>query len=600
MALALCFFSYSNSLADTSENLINPQAWQGATYGNDPGGCCASISGNGALYDNNTNTIMFSYGRDLLAQTIAINQALALSGVQVDGYQYGWTYRLISNSGRAGDELIFTVEVRDMNGNVVENYQYNRSASPHDQWYTESGTQLFSQSYPDPQSIALRIQGMDGGFWGGYYGPEVKDVMLKLIYTADPCAGNPLYDPSCNGYSEAYAQQQYDQNCSANALYDPGCPGYYQAYEAQQCNADPLYSPSCPGYQQAYYDQQCSADPLYDSGCPGYQQAYFDQQCKANPLYDAQCTGYAEAYLSQQCGINPLYDTRCNGYAEAYQTQQCGISPLYDPSCLGYETAFYAQQCAINPLYDSGCIGYDAAYFTQQCGIDALYDRSCPGYNEAYALENIVNVKTSEVVIELPKETVAETRDPVKQLTEVSVSGDSTVDQVLREQKPAEVISYAAGPISNPSRSMEQQVDTRRDSNNDRQAGKTSGDAKADPKGDNKSGEQTVQSEPKSKQDSRREKVKELMKERAKELAKEMGEAATLAAQQAIQSAVIASMGTAPGFDAYSISINGGTYGDATGYKPTQLPESRAGLRNGLAQQLMHERMIEQQYGAAQ
>ena len=492
----------------TSENLINPQAWQGATYGNDPGGCCASISGNGALFDNGTNTILFSYGRDLLSQTIAINQALALSGVQVDGYQYGWTYRLISNNGRDGDELIFTVEVRDSNGAVVENYQYNRSASPHDEWYTESGTQMFSQSYPDPQSIALRIQGMDGGFWGGYYGPEVKDVMLKLIYTADPCAGNPLYDPSCNGYAEAYAQQQYDQNCSANALYDPGCPGYYQAYEAQQCSINPLFTPSCPGYAEAYFSQQCSVDALYDATCPGYAEAYFDKQCT----------------------------------------------------------------------------------------IDDFYDRSCPGYNEAYALENVVNTKSSDVVVELPKESVVETRDPVKQLTEVSVSGDSTVDQVLREQKPVEVISYATGPISNPSSAMEQQVDTRRDSNNDRQAGKSNSDTKADSKGNNKSGEQTVQSEPKSKQDSRREKVKELMKERAKELAKEMGEAATLAAQQAIQSAVLASMGTAPGFDAYSISMGGGVYGDATGYKPVQLPESRAGLRNGLAQQLMHEKMVEHQY----
>ena len=529
MLVALFFFSYcSNSIAETSENLINPQAWQGATYGNDPGGCCASISGNGALYDNNTNTIMFSYGRDLLSQTIAINQALALSGVQVDGFQYGWTYRLISNNGRGGDTLIFDVEVRDMNGNIVENYQYNRSASPHDQWHTESGTQLFSQSYPDPQSIALRIQGQDGGFWGGYYGPEVKDVMLKLIYTADPCAGNPLYDPSCNGYAEAYAQQQYDQNCSANALYDPGCPGYYQAYEAQQCSINPLFTPSCPGYAEAYYDQQCSANALYDVQCPGYAEAYFDQQCNINPLYSEQCTGYAAAYLSQQCSI------------------------------------------------------------------DDLYDRSCPGYNEAYALKNIVNTETISVAIDLPSATIVSTLDPVAELTTVSATGDSTVDQVLSDQQPVEVISYATEQLSDTSGDMEQSVGAEGDTNSDGSEGESNGDTESDAGGDSESGEQTQPS------DSRREKVKQLMKERAKELANEMGEAATLEAQQAIQAAVIASMGAAPGFDAYSISINGGTYGDATGYVVTQLPESRSGLRNGLAQQLMHEKMVEQQYGSTQ
>ena len=533
MLVALSFFFYcSNGIADISENLINPQAWQGATYGNDPGGCCTSISGSGALFDNSTNTILFSYGSDLLAQTIAINQALGLSGIQLDGLQYGWTWRRIGNNGRDGDTLRFQVQVTDSAGNVVEQYNYDRSDGSGygttDQWTTEQFVEMFGTSYPDPSTAAISIRGQDGGFWGGYYGPEVKDVSLRFIYRADPCAGNPLYDPSCNGYAEAYAQQQYDQNCSANALYDPGCPGYYQAYEAQQCSINPLFTPSCPGYAQAYYDQQCSANALYDVQCPGYAQAYFDQQCNINPLYSEQCTGYAAAYLSQQCSI------------------------------------------------------------------DDLYDRSCPGYNEAYALKNIVNTETTSVAIDLPSATIVSTSDPVAELTTVSATGDSTVDQVLSDQQPVEVISYATEQLSDTSGDMEQSVGAEGDTNSDGPEGDSNRDTESDTGGNSESGEQTQPS------DSRREKVKQLMKERAKELANEMGEAATLEAQQAIQAAVVASMGAAPGFDAYSISINGGTYGDATGYVVTQLPESRAGLRNGLAQQLMHEKMVEQQYGATQ
>jgi hypothetical protein len=62
--------------------------------------------------------------------------------------------------------------------------------------------------------------------------------------------------------------------CLSNPLSDPSCPGYADAYLAQQCSANPLYSPSCPGYQQAYFAQQCTLNALYDRDCPGYSEAY--------------------------------------------------------------------------------------------------------------------------------------------------------------------------------------------------------------------------------------------------------------------------------------------------------------------------------------
>lgn len=62
--------------------------------------------------------------------------------------------------------------------------------------------------------------------------------------------------------------------CLSNPLSDPSCPGYADAYLAQQCSMNPLYSPSCPGYQQAYYAQQCTLNALYDRDCPGYNEAY--------------------------------------------------------------------------------------------------------------------------------------------------------------------------------------------------------------------------------------------------------------------------------------------------------------------------------------
>ena len=46
----------------------------------------------------------------------------------------------------------------------------------------------------------------------------------------------------------------------------------------------------------------------------------------------------------------------------------------------------------------------------------------------------------------------------------------------------------------------------------------------------------------------------------------------------------------------YSVSISGGTYVEQNKLLDSQLPENPRGLRNGLAQQLLHEEMVQMQY----
>lgn len=46
----------------------------------------------------------------------------------------------------------------------------------------------------------------------------------------------------------------------------------------------------------------------------------------------------------------------------------------------------------------------------------------------------------------------------------------------------------------------------------------------------------------------------------------------------------------------YSATIPGGTYSDSVVLVDKQLPENRRGLRNGLAQQILHEKMVDMQY----
>ena len=270
-------------------------------------------SGTGFIWGGNNN---------ILSTTIAINQALQAAGVQVNGFEYEWRVKN-GNANIFGnqpgiDDFVIEVEIYDAQGNVYATYQYDYSYSHN--WTTHTGQELFTDPFLPPSyfgSVEISAQGSDSANWQGHYGPEfnVQSSSFSVIFSANPCHNNPLYDPQCQGYAQAL----FNQQCTQNPLYDPTCPGYAAALLTQQCTANPLYDPACPGYANAYYNQQCQLNPLYDQNCPGYAAANLAQQCDYDPLYDVQCPNYQQAYLEQQCELDPLYDVQCADYQTAVE-----------------------------------------------------------------------------------------------------------------------------------------------------------------------------------------------------------------------------------------------------------------------------------------
>jgi len=64
------------------------------------------------------------------------------------------------------------------------------------------------------------------------------------------------------------------------------------------------------------------------------------------------------------------------------------------------------------------------------------------------------------------------------------------------------------------------------------------------------------------------------------------------------QDAMIQAMNSVNNLTPYlTATIPGGSYGDTVALIDSKLPESRQGLRNGLAQQVLHNRMVGMQYG---
>ena len=63
------------------------------------------------------------------------------------------------------------------------------------------------------------------------------------------------------------------------------------------------------------------------------------------------------------------------------------------------------------------------------------------------------------------------------------------------------------------------------------------------------------------------------------------------------QDRILSAMNTSVNmYSYYATSINGGVYKETTDLKDSDLPDNPRGLRNGLAQQLLHEEMVDEQY----
>lgn len=209
--LVLLSISYSvcnAQLDQTTENLITQQGWSGiGAYAPDPNNCCSNPAGSRPLYDTTTGIIKFSYGQSTVQQSIAVNQALANAGtgIQVSGYSWGYDIRNLNGHGGQGGTDSLTVNSWLKNTSGINLLSTSTTYNTQFDWTSFSGTQtLTSAVAPGTLSnVGISFSGKDSGFWAGLYGPEVRNVNLRLNYGVDPCATDPMYSPSCPGYADA-------------------------------------------------------------------------------------------------------------------------------------------------------------------------------------------------------------------------------------------------------------------------------------------------------------------------------------------------------------------------------------------------------------
>ena len=409
-----------------------------------------------------------------------------------------------------------------------------------------------------------------------YQEDYVDDTYTTYTFDlASACQANPLISSVCSGYEEAYAELVYQQQCAANPLYDIGCSGYEQAYYEQQCSADPLYAETCPGYEEAYYTQQCRANPLYDIGCTGYEQAYYNQQCELNPLYDTGCSGYEQAYYETY--IRPTLEEQAN---EAAGVDTDGVDDT--PSTVVITTEDFSEpQILDDPVIDN-IVFDEPEVIPYEIETNQTTDFGNPPEDVA-EIQPTQNEESTEVETTIDTLVVDdETEEGQEESIEVA-----SIEEEREDERETESSSDVDESVD--SSGDDESSDAGQESDRETEDGGDGGTESSEPSRD-----APTESEKKK---SKKKKLKEIAAKKAAQLANRMSEAATLEAQQAVQLQILRLIGFNPDFSAYqNVSITQPQFYAEEQLPDAKIPNSRRGLRNGLAQQLLHEKMVDMQY----
>ena len=423
IALVLLFLAGS-VFAETTDNLITSPL-SPTVNATAPAGYSG---GSTAGYNSSTNTYYFGYTQQVLATTIAINNALQGSGVQVGGVQYGMQYL---NGGDSYGTLSLGVNVTSAAGATLHSYSHSFNTQ-NAAWQTFDQTQTFTNPYTlaNLGNVSMSITGQDSRFWAGYYGPQVRNPYLRLTYTPEtPVVTTPtFYDdtyapvPLQFGfpfYGRTFTNSWMHSNGVVSFL-DPAVPipdvGNNPGAWAYCCGDRPTTTK--PQFQYIiaplWTDLYATSDSSFRTeGTSTYQKYYWNNLGEISNTSNKNTfslelrpsgylgVNYTQINMNQTAWIGTVGNPAAGEINEVFYGQPgigniagitnwymnstpvgdlCLINPLSSTSCAGYADAM----CAANPLYSTTCSGYAAAYYSQQCTANALYDPGCPGYASAY------------------------------------------------------------------------------------------------------------------------------------------------------------------------------------------------------------------------
>jgi len=302
----------------------------------------------------------------------------------------------------------------------------------------------------------------------------------------------------------------------------------------------------------------------------------------------------------------------------------CSVIPDSHISCLYYPEAYaqavYDQNCAADALYDEGCAGWEELYYetyveeeepevwetTEEEEIDTIYILEEPEPYIELTFEPIEDYSVMTEMFETEMPEMEEFFEEVIQeeiMLEIEAEMEEFFDP-LPEIEPEPVEEEFEELLEEPveEEPIEEEVEEEPEEEVEEETEEEVIEEEPEEEPEEESDEiMLAETEPEEveekKEMSKKEKMKEIITNKLKSLAKEMGEATSLAQQKELQNFIIALLNFNIGFNSYHSSlVDGIFYEDRDIYSNKKIPENQRALRNGLANEILHNQLVELQW----
>ena len=279
----------------------------------------------------------------------------------------------------------------------------------------------------------------------------------------------------------------------------------------------------------------------------------------------------------------------------------CSVIPDSHISCLYYPQVYadnvYNQQCALDPLYDYGCDGWSDAYIEEYVeeDIPEVWEVDEEDIESIYVLEEPEVFQVIEIEplddYTLISTTIEEAIPEMEDLFE-EIAQEELIEEIEAELEEFLEPELEEEPLEEP---IEEELDEPEPEEDTVQEEQTEEEPEQEAVVEVVEEPKLVQ---KKKEASKKEKMREIIGNKLKNLAVEMGEAASLEEQQKLQSLILALLNFNAGFNSYNtqLLIDGVFYKDKGIYLDKDIPDNQRGLRNGLANEILHNKLMDLQW----
>jgi len=454
------------------------------------------------------------------------------------------------------------------------------------------------------------------------------------------CAASALYDSGCTGYATAYLAQQ----CGISSLYDPSCTGYETAYLDNQCVLDATYSPYCPGYsaataeEETEYEWEEEYEEDYDyAETEEYETTYYDYptfepEIEFEEVFEAETFDSSDFMPDTNTyggGFEPEISDYDVTFEEVFAEIEMEMMEEFEDFSMDmFEDTFEDMEFDMPNIEDFEDIEFDMPEMdSTDFELPELENLTEEVMEEIPEIELEPEIETEEVLTE---ETLEEPEmeepemEPELEPEPEEVQDDEPSEETETEETESETEEEGEILEESEEESEDEQDEQQEEEAEEEDEGSSDEESdeeleeevEEETESEEEESEETMMAEseeeeevevvaeaeikepsPADKKKAKEKKMREIITAKLKSLATEMGEAASLAEQQELQNFIIALLNFNLGFNSYNSSMIDGTfYLDRDIYLNMKVPENQRGLRNGLANEILHNKLVDIQY----